>query len=308
MLFEVPVLMIAFNRPDTTREVFKVVKKVKPKKLFVAIDGPRSGNRYDKEKCMQVKEIFEGIDWDCEVKTLYREGNMGCHKAVPDSISWFFKYVDFGIILEDDCLPDISFFRFCEELLSTYKNNEKVMMVTGDNFLSVKKFTNDSYFFSKYAFIWGWATWKRAWLKYDDHMSSYTNFSHSGNMTSSFSNIIERFFWRTAFNNKYYGYREGWDTKWIYALISNGGISVIPNNNLITNIGMRADATTTKGFDKNMYVESSSISFPLNHPNSLYRNTKFDKLVFKKVFLSEVTIKSVLNNYIHIISCKKDGI
>jgi hypothetical protein len=249
------------------------------------------------EKCNKVKEIFSNIDWPCEVKTLYREKNMGCHEAIPNSISWFFSQVDAGIILEDDCLPDESFFPYCAELLEKYKSDERIMMISGDNFLPDHNFSDNSYFYSKYAFIWGWATWKRAWDKFDNDMKTYPAFRTSKEMRSSYPNFLERFFWRNGFDKKYNGY-EGWDLKWGYTLISNRGFNIIPTKNLVKNIGFGPEATATKRTVKSMIIPTESICFPLVHPKIIDENKYYDRSAFRAFFLPSINPKTVISTLI----------
>jgi len=170
--FNTPILFLVFNRPNTTQRVFNVIRQVKPKQLFVAADGPRRDKGADEEKCEATREIVKQIDWDCEVKTLFREENLGCGKAVSSAITWFFENVEEGIILEDDCLPNLDFFGYCEELLDRYRDNREVMFIGGDNFQKGKKWGDASYYFSAYNHVWGWATWKRTWDIYDFKLDS----------------------------------------------------------------------------------------------------------------------------------------
>ena len=175
-MIDTPLLFIIFNRPDVTLRVFNELKKQKPKYLFIAADGPRAGFEDDIDKCKRVREVvLNEIDWDCEVKTLFRDLNLGCGHAVSGAIDWFFENVEKGIILEDDCLPNKSFFYFCENLLESYKENDEVFAISGANFQD-KKIGKASYFFSKYLYVWGWATWRRAWENYDFDLSGLENF------------------------------------------------------------------------------------------------------------------------------------
>mgnify|MGYP000901064106 CR=1 FL=1 len=299
--FDTPILIIGFNRFDTIERVFMSVREVRPEKLFIALDGPRDDVLSDKENCDKVKKVFTKIDWDCEVKTLYRNKNMGCDEAVPDSISWFFSNVEEGIILEDDCLPSRSFFSYCKDLLAKYRDNDKVMMISGNNFISDYKFSEDSFFFSKYAFIWGWATWRRAWEKFDNSMKSYPSFKKNGGFRDYYPNILDRFFWRTGFENKYNGYSQGWDMKWNYALAYYNGLDVIPSTNLVRNIGMESDATHTKKYDKRMDIPTYDLDFPLKYPDNIEECKIYDKKIFKRNFLSTVNVYTILKNYRNIL-------
>ena len=171
--FNTSILFLIFNRPEETKRVFESIKEAKPSKLYLASDGPRS-HVIDEEKIVsEVKlNVLNAIDWDCEVKTLFREKNLGCKIAVSEAISWFFDHEDQGIILEDDCLPSQSFYRFCEELLNIYKNDLRIWHISGDNFQNGIARSEESYYYSKFSHVWGWATWKDRWQHYDVMMKS----------------------------------------------------------------------------------------------------------------------------------------
>jgi hypothetical protein len=169
----VPILFLVFNRPDTTRQVFEKIREVRPHQLFIGADGPRKAKITEKEQCNLVRKISTNVDWDCNVHTFFRESNLGCKQAVSSSISWFFNFVDQRIILEDDCLPEIAFFKYCEHLLEYYHEDDTVMHIAGTNLNWTNYRGNSSYFFSYYSPILGWASWKRSWEKYDVHMRNY---------------------------------------------------------------------------------------------------------------------------------------
>lgn len=170
-----PVLFLVFNRPESTKRVFEQIRKGKPDQLFIAADGPRKDKVYEQELCRQTREILL-IDWDCDLKTLYREENLGCGKAVFSAIDWFFSHVSQGIILEDDCLPQADFFRFCDETLDKYVDNDQILEISGTNLQGGTVIGDGSYYFSRYGGIWGWATWSRAWNKYDFNMTGLDEF------------------------------------------------------------------------------------------------------------------------------------
>jgi len=173
--FSTPILFIVFNRLDTAQKVFESIKLIRPKYLFVAADGPRVDVAGEKQKCEDTRAIIKQIDWDCDIKTLFREKNIGIKNAVSSAITWFFNNIEEGIILEHDCLPNDSFFIYCEEILNKYKKNEQVMHVSGNFFQPTPVGKND-YYFSRIPHIWGWATWKRAWVKYNLEMNGYSEF------------------------------------------------------------------------------------------------------------------------------------
>lgn len=271
----VPVLFLIFNRLDTTQQVFEEIRKAKPKKLFVAADGPR--NKEEKKKTDAVRKfILDNIDWNCEVKTLFRKKNLGCGKAVSQAITWFFKNEEMGIILEDDCLPSQSFFPFCEELLKKYKNNEKIMHISGSNFMFNNKFKNN-YSFSKYPYIWGWATWRRAWKKYDYNLKDYKQEIFVNNLNSIFNNHGVTKFWNNLFNTVKNGLIDTWDYQWVYLLLVNNGLSIVPGKNLVKNIGFNSSATNTKKNNKYLLVELENLVIE-NHPK-IRLNKDYDEYV-----------------------------
>ena len=160
-----PVALLIFNRPDTTERVFNAVAKARPSKLLVVADGPRDSRPGEAARCEQTRAIIKRVDWDCEVITNFADRNMGCKLRVSSGIDWIFEQVEEAIILEDDCLPDPSFFRFCDEMLERYRDNERVGMVSGGNLQFGRHRGTGSYYFSKYTHIWGWASWRRAWKR-----------------------------------------------------------------------------------------------------------------------------------------------
>jgi hypothetical protein len=284
-LFKTPILFIIFNRPDTTQVVFNEIKKIKPEKLFVSADGPRANKEGEHEKCIETRKIIEQVDWDCKVKKLYRDKNLGCKSAVSSAITWFFENIDCGIILEDDCLPDGSFFRFCEELLEKYKNDERVMTISGNNYQFGKKRGNASYYFSAYNHIWGWASWKRAWTKYDVGIRSYPEFKSSNKISGIFKEKAYRRFWLEKFDEAYTNRIDTWDYQLTYMLWNNNGLSILPNVNLVTNIGFGAGATHTKNGSLSSGIKAETMAFPLKHPDEIKRNIKADSYTTNLIFI-----------------------
>lgn len=270
-----PVLFLIFNRPDTTKQVFEAIRKAKPQKLYIAADGPRDDRPGEDEKCARVRKIATAVDWDCEVKTLFRKINFGCKIAISSSIDWFFENVEEGIILEDDCLPSQSFFWFCQELLETYRNDTRVMSIGGNNKgLSFSK--PHSYFFSKYVQIWGWATWKKSWEKYDYKIEKWATVKEEiSNYIYSRKEIkirIKQF--DSVYNNKL----DTWDFQWNFICLIHNGLSVLPSLNLISNIGFTDDAThTTMKRNKLNNLNRYEIKFPLYAPDYIIFNNKFEE-------------------------------
>ena len=290
--FETPILFIIINRPDTAEKVFNEIKKIKPKKLFVSADGPRENKPGEKEKCLATRKIIDQVDWECEVYKKYSDVNLGCKLGVSSGIDWFFKNVEQGIILEDDCLPAQSFFKFCEELLEKYKNNDKIMMISGDNFQNGRQRGDGSYYFSKFSHIWGWATWRRAWEHYSVNMEGYPKFKQDKKINAIWNKKYIRKYWTNIFDQVYENKIDTWDYQWAFSIWKMDGLCVIPNYNLISNIGFRDDATHTKSANKlaNQKIQSMDI---IKHPFKIEQNKKADNY-YSKIFKKSL-FKKILN-------------
>lgn len=291
-MINTPILFLIFNRPDTTQKVFDAIRNAKPKQLFVAADGSRIGKEGEKEKCESARAIINQIDWDCEVKTLFREENLGCGKAVSEAITWFFNDVEEGIILEDDCLPSQSFFRYCEELLIKYRNDERIMLISGDNFQFGKQRGDGDYYFSKMNHVWGWATWKRAWQYYDFKMGSLNKFIKNNYIKGIFNNKKISKKWIQNFIATKNGKIDTWDYQWTYTMWSQDGLAILPNINLVKNIGFGGNATHTQisnSLIENNHTHFLSIS---KHPSLIIRDYEADMYysilfkdnIFKKIY------------------------
>ena len=298
--FDTPILFLIFNRPDLTEIVFKRIREVRPKYLFVAADGSREGNVSDQLKCKETRQVvLDLIDWDCEVKTLFREENLGCGLAVSQAITWFFEHVEMGIILEDDCYPGLSFFLFCQELLEYYENDERVMMVSGTNLFPEKNLAY-SYLFSAIGTIWGWATWKRSWKLYDFHLKKLEVLISSHeiyNMAIERHEIDARIINLKKVKS---GHFDTWDYQWTFARLINHGLSIIPSNNLISNIGCNSSGTHTRS-EKNSFanLEIHDCVFPLSHPMVISPDKIYDKKVTDKIYPMQSN-----NSYYHRIKTK----
>lgn len=268
---ETPILIVAFNRPDKVQKVFNRVREVQPKQLFLSVDGARTHKPNEAEKVKDVQAIVEQVDWDCEIKTLFRTENLGCRMGVSGGIDWFFEQVEYGIILEDDCVPDISFFYFCEELLERYKDNENIMQISGSNLIP-DKFSNfdTSYIFSNFALIWGWATWRRAWQKRDVHLKHFDEFVEKNMIERLVNDRTAQDYMVDKFRDTHLKINDSWAYAWFCNILYNNGLSILPTDNLIQNIGVDEEATHTKGSGLERYQKASTgTSFPLKHPNEI---------------------------------------
>lgn len=274
--FDIPILFVIFNRMDTAEKVFEAIRACKPQKLYVAADGPREGREGEAEKCEHVRSLTQRVDWDCEVKTLFREHNLGCGRAVSGAISWLFENEEMGIILEDDCLPNPDFFPYCKELLEKYRYEDKVKIVSGNNFQDGIKRGDASYYFSAYSHIWGWASWARAWKNYDLYLESYTVKEFMQNIKPYFSSWNERMVWKDRFQVMKKQGNNTWDYQWNFHIWKQKGLCIIPNTNMISNIGFGADSTHTgNADDKNSNMKANSI-MPLVHPQVIEQNREAD--------------------------------
>lgn len=243
---QTPVLFIIFNRPDTTEKVFEQIRKAQPKYLYIAADGPR--NEAEKTLCNKTREVVSIIDWDCEVKHLYSDHNLGCGIAVSKGITWFFDNVEQGIVLEDDCLPSNSFWGFCSLMLEKYKNDDRIGHITGGNYQNNIKRGNGSYYFSALTNVWGWAGWRRIWKDYDIKMPSLPLFKELNYIHNSETHASFKTSWMNALDGCYEGKINTWDYQYAYLNLINNRLSIIPNKNLISNIGFGNNATHTKGY------------------------------------------------------------
>lgn len=276
--FSVPVLFLIFNRQDTTSRVFEAIRKARPLRLYIASDGPRDNEPGEDLKVRDVRAYVMGmIDWKCEVKTLFREKNLGCKVAVSCAVDWFFENEEEGIILEDDCLPNASFFPFCAQLLEKYRDDERVMMISGDNFQGKEKGCSYSYYFSKYFHIWGWASWRRAWKHYDVNMRLWPKARANGFLKTMYR--PERFFWRWGFDHTFCGRIDSWDYQWVFAGWMNKGLAIMPAVNLVSNIGCGPDSTHTKNGDHRVHaLLTYGLEFPLTGPESVTADHQADKV------------------------------
>ncbi len=293
---DTPILFLIFNRPDATQVVFNQIKKIKPKKFFIAADGPRNGVVNDKIQCALTRKIVDQIDWDCDLKLLFREENLGCGIGVSSAISWFFEHVDRGIILEDDCVPDLSFFDYCSHFLDTYENDERVMMISGTNYLFNRVKNKHNYFFSQYYSIWGWATWKRSWDLYDFNLEDWEK-----NRDTRIKFLKKKYkkrelvnFWIHNFDEVTKNNLDTWDYQWCYNCIFNNGLSLVPINNLVSNIGN--NGVHIKG--NNKFLNMPTVPFEFNEIVFIEKikvNNKAEKISYKNLgFFQNTFFRRVL--------------
>ena len=282
---ETPVAFLIFNRPDTTEKVFAAIRKAQPPKLLVVADGPRSDRPGEAEKCRATRAIIDRVDWECEVLTNYSDVNLGCKARVSSGLDWVFDRVEEAIILEDDCLPDPSFFLFCEKLLNYYRQDERIMVISGDNFQFGRKRSDYSYYFSRYNHCWGWATWKRAWQHYDLKMKLWQQIRDGNWLEYILQQPKTVKYWQKIFQASYDGNINSWDYQWTYTCWIQNGLTVLPNVNLVSNIGFGTEGTHTTGIDTPFAnIPTEEIDFPLQHPPFVIRDTLADEFTQKTLF------------------------
>lgn len=280
-----PVAFIIFNRPDTTERVFAAIAKAKPPKLLVVGDGPRANRQGEVEKVAATRAIIQRIDWDCEVLTNFSDVNLGCKKRVSSGIDWVFEQVEEAIILEDDCLPDPTFFRFCQEMLECYRGDQRIGMVSGDNFQFGRRYGDDNYYFSKYVHIWGWATWRDRWAgSYDVSLVKWPRVRDDGRLVDMVGDAREARYWGKIFERVYRGGIDTWDYQWVFANWIEGRLSILPTVNLISNVGFDQNATHTTGASDLANLPVTPIPFPLSHPLGMFKNIQADRFSEEKCF------------------------
>lgn len=289
--FKVPVAVFVFNRPYQTRRVLLALKAVRPITLFIIADGPRESKPGDIELCEQVRNMVDEIvDWPCKVYKKYRQENLGCGLSPANGISWVFENVDRAIILEDDCLPSYSFFEFCQEGLERYIQTPQVMMISGNNHLLGKKAIENSYFYSINTQTHGWATWRRAWDRYDFYMRDWPKVRSFYWLWSIHRDLKYAIKWLKIFDEVYKKANtqikyDCWDFQWTYACWKNQALNVIPHKNLVKNIGYGFDATHATPLDHPLSkLEAEEISFPLVHPVVMQQDSLADDILSKNVY------------------------
>jgi hypothetical protein len=277
------VLFLVFNRPNTTKQVFESIRKAKPPRLYIAADGLREDRLGEEETVQSVRNyVMSNIDWNCEVKTLFRDKNLGCKYAVSGAITWFFEQEEMGIILEDDCLPSQSFFWFCEELLDIYKCDTRIMMVGGTNYFDdLTDQVHESYIFSRYFNIWGWATWKRAWSLYDVGIKRWSKNMHNNDLKHVLCNAEASKYFSRAFDLIKTNKIDTWDYQWCFTCLFNNGLSIVPAKNLISNIGVTGTHTANRVSENHFFrvhnLEIRTITHPILVCPSYYYDNKFLK-------------------------------
>lgn len=306
MCAEAPVALIIFNRPDATKKVIEALRSAKIRKLFVVADGPRIDFPDDINLCMRARHVIDEIDWPCEVTRRFLEKNIGCGHGPSQGLDWIFQQTDRCIILEDDCIPSPSFFPYCNELLEKFKDDKRVMMVSGNNHLLGNLKFKDSYCFSVHTQTHGWATWARAWNEFDFYISDWPSIRSLSWLSNYLGNKKYAKKWITIFDQAHEEARANprcsfWDFQWTFACWKNSALNIIPSINLVSNIGYGEDATHPTPVDHPLSkLPASSIEFPLRHPQGITRNYKVDKILRELVFGGSPLYKKIYMKLIRI--------
>ena len=279
------VALFLYRRPDTSARVLDAIREARPSRLLVVANAPREDVEGEAEVCEKTRALVETVDWDCELSTDFATEHLPQTERIESGIDWVFEQCEEAILLEDDCVPDPTFFRFCDELLDRYRGQERVMSISGNNFQFFTPASEDSYYFSRYPHIWGWATWRRAWSQHDRAMSTWPELRDGHWLTEFFDDAGDISFWSHVFETTYRD-RDAWDRAWLFSCWVRGGLHAIPNANLVSNIGFRDDATNTTPLQGLLLADlpTEPMSFPLRHPHEVRRNegadTYTDRLLY----------------------------
>ena len=290
-MIKTPVVLICFNRPFLTKKVFNQIKKKKPTKLFIIMDGPRPENLKDKQNVKKVKKIFKKVNWKCKVYKNFAKSNLGLKDRVITGLNWVFKKVDKAIILEDDCYPSDNFFNFCESMLNFYQNNKKVLVITGNNFQK-KPVDNNSYYFSKYCHIWGWATWRSTWNLFNDEEKNIQKFLKSKKFKKINKIADEQNYWISMNHQIKKGKLKSWAYYFLLSIWKNNGLTITPNFNLIKNLGFDSNLSTNQ-HDLNLKTSlpKNKLEAPLKHPKLIKLNERADNHVFYSVYKKNIIVR-----------------
>ena len=283
-MMNTPILLIAWRRPHTLRQVIDAVRPVAPSRVFVACDGPNPNRLGEDKKVAATRAVIETeIDWTCQIDRLYSDVNLGCRVGVSRAITWFFEQVEEGIILEDDCVPHPDFFTYCTTLLKRYRDDTRVWCISGNNFQKGQWRGDGSYYFSRYNHCWGWASWRRCWSKYDAELTQWPKLRKSKLLKTIFEDSVERQYWSDIWQKLLErGQPDTWDYQWSFTCFVNSGLTALPNRNLINNVGFDGDATHTTGNGVDTSIKRGVD--PSNHPSLVLRDCFADRYTFDEHF------------------------
>ncbi len=278
-----PVVLLIFNRPDTTTKVFAEVAMAKPRQLFVVADGPRPDHPDDAKLCEATRAIIDQVDWDCEVSLNYADHNLGLRRRVASGLNWTFDQVEQAIILEDDCVPHPDFFDFCTGMLEWYRNDERVMMISGMNYLADKYVAGQGYFFCRYFAIWGWATWRRAWRKYDDEMVGWGDLKANNILHGLCSDQNQARYLTEMFDSVATGNTNSWAIRWFYSCMMSYGLAATPAVNLVTNIGVSGTHTRQQP-SRNHFLPTTPLpTDEITKRTWMYPDMEYERLLYETI-------------------------
>lgn len=284
-ILQTPVAFIIFNRPDRTARVFAEIAKARPAKLLIVADGPRADRPGEDEECLAARSVVDQIRWPCEVLTNFADTNLGCRRRVSSGLDWVFEQVEEAIILEDDCLPHETFFPFCEQLLEKFRDDERVGMICGSNFQSGKRRSPYSYFFGLHVSVWGWASWRRVWRTYDVEMRRWPQLRDTSWLSDLLVNPVAVKYWQETFESAFRGECDTWDWQLFFSWWSENMLALIPDRNLVSNIGFGSGATRTHDALPSMAnLAVKAMDFPLRHPPSVSLNRDADDYSFRQIY------------------------
>lgn len=281
-----PVALFFFNRPDTTAQVFARIAAQRPEQLFLIADGPRPGHPTDGERCRQTREAVSQVNWPCRIHICYSGANLGCGRRMSSGLEWLFDQVEEAIILEDDCIPSPDFFRFCEEMIDKYRNDCRIGIISGDNFLpdEINSSFSSSYYFTRYLHIWGWASWRRTWRQYDFHTKNFPKAISENWFGEMFERPQVAQWWARTIYSVHSGKVDTWDYQFVFASLMNSWLNIMPTTNLISNIGFGSQATHTVADSPWANRPAGRLTFPLRHPDAMIRSRTADNFTERHVF------------------------
>lgn len=287
----VPVLLTGFNRADFFIQSLISLRELGLKQIFIALDGPRPNHEHDIAESEKIRKfLHETKSWSINMEYLVRKENLGCRYAMQEAITWFFEHVEAGIILEDDCTFHPDFIPFASEMLERFSDNPEIMHISGSNFQKGQRFGNESYYFSAMPHIWGWATWRRAWKRYDENIDLKVLDQLEGYFNNK--KDINRF--KREFSKAISGKLDTWGYRWINSIWKHKGLCITPSVNLITNIGFGENATHTKQEKSSLNkMPIRSLDMPFVHPHEQEINYKADNLLYKKHYKPKINYRYI---------------
>lgn len=285
-------MVFIYKRTTNFKAITDAMRRLSPSKIYIVADGAKTGDEF---VCNEARLKLESmINWDCDLQKNYSKVNLGLKLRFSSGIDWVFEHEDRAIFIEDDCIPDPSFFRFCDELLEKYKDDTRIGTISGNNFLFNKAKVKESYYFSRYPLIWGWATWKRVWVGYDPQLNDWKCRGENSWLYDLFSSKIPILYWKIIFDLVKKGEINTWDYQLTYLSLKKNYLNIIPSTNLVTNVGVDKLSTHTKIKSRRIGLKSVPMTFPLRHPDLVKLDKAADKVVFSNVYMTPVVIISLI--------------